>query len=597
MFIKNKTRFKNCHPEAKLGIYRIVALQLLTMTLIVFFPLYGYCNNTWQLLYQPRQRIVKSIGVFKDKMFIGTGNGVLVSKDNGKTWDDFGSSQLLKDSSGNTFINWVYIDKEIGKIYIATSFGAYYSDINKPAWHKLFESTKTGSSQLNPITEEDSDLLNEGVDLSEIESNENDNSPNGQINSIETNKEKVYLSTNDGLWICTNDLENNCERLNQGLEPDNDSGNFQVNYVLKYNDDLLLAASNGVYIFDNKNLLWEKTTNGIEKLPGGKINARFLFVDKEQNLWLACGSGIYKSTNDRKSWEKKSYGIKTNADGFQGAFYFFEDKNNLYLASESGVYLLNKNEETWQDITGGIRTKESTKNVYFLAKLQENIYAATDEGLFVLEGEVAESEVAQPHLLKGKIEAGFASLGDLEPSVVEVQKQALKFASLPTSNDYKRYRLQARLRNLVPVVDFDANTTGTNSNYHQFENGISANTSLTNDYNAGKTKRFQHDGRSYKQVSVQWNTNQFVYDDEIWRILNQARLTANIKENLLDDVTRIYYQRRRLQLNNLLIPPEDSETKLTKELEIAELTGQLDSRTGGWFSREIEKRKQVTLKQ
>ena len=45
----------------------------------------------WQLLYQPRQRIVKTIGIYNEQIFIGTGNGISLSKDKGKTWTDFGS--------------------------------------------------------------------------------------------------------------------------------------------------------------------------------------------------------------------------------------------------------------------------------------------------------------------------------------------------------------------------------------------------------------------------------------------------------------------------------------------------------------------------
>ncbi len=572
---------------------KALAMTCLFLLMILLCQLEASGEEMWELLFQPRQRVVRSIGSYEGKLFIGTGNGVLVSEDNGKTWNDFGSNKLLKDSSGNTLVNWIYINEENKEIYIATSFGAYSSSINEPNWCKIFESTKSGVEQLNSIIDDGTDLLDESIDLSDIEADDN-NLLNGQINSISIDDKKIYLSTDDGLWACTNNQENSCQRMNEGLVPDSDSGNFLVNYVLKSNNNLFLASSNGIYIFDNGNLTWQKTINGIEKLPGGKINARYLFEDKEQSLWAVCGCGVYKSRNHGQYWEKKSAGLRANADGFQGAFYLFESGSDLYLASESGVYLFDKEKENWQDITNGIRTKGSTKNVYFLDEFQENVYAATDEGLFVLKN--LKQDASNKFVLKGKVETGFADLEELEPSVVEVQKQALKFASLPTSNDYKRYRLQARLRNLVPVVNFDLNRTGTNTNYYQFQNGISTDTSLSNDYNADNTKRFQYDGRSYKQLSAQWNTNQLIYDDEIWRILNQARLTANIKENLLDDVTRIYYQRRKSQLANLRTIPRDAEAKFMKEIEVAELTGQLDSRTGGWFSNELARRKGLRVR-
>ena len=168
---------------------------------------------------------------------------------------------------------------------------------------------------------------------------------------------------------------------------------------------------------------------------------------------------------------------------------------------------------------------------------------------------------------------------------------------MPTNKDYKRYRLQTRTRNLIPRVAVDLNNTGTNTNYLELGRGINTDVLLNNKFDADKTTRYQSDGRSFKQLSFLWNTNDFIYDNEMKEVLNQARLTANIKENLLDDVTRIYFQRRKLQLEGILSPPTDLKEKLEKNLQISELSGQLDSRTGGWFTREIEKRKSLYLSQ
>lgn len=573
-------------------------IKQLILFLILFYLILVPLKSkaSWELIFQPRQRVVKTIAIFNDLIFIGTGNGVFVSKDERKTWKDFGSNQLLKSSDGNSVINWISIDEPNEKIYIATNFGAYYSDINNPDWHKLFESTKAGSTTVD-LTTEDIDLVEEGNNLSDIE--EDDFSQTGQINSITIGNDQAYLSTNDGFWKC-NFKKNSCNRQNLGLKVNNESGNHEVFYVLKNNNNLFLAASNGIYFLDQTDLTWKESVSGIQKLPDGRLDARHLLVDEYGNLWAACGTGVYFSSNKGISWEKRSNGIEMNNEGFQEAFYLLESKGKdqkLYVACASGIYYLDKKQNLWQNISEGIRTKESSKKVYWLAALNDDLFAATDEGLFAANETQTKSsrdKVTLP-LLKGKIQTDFAGLEELEPSVVEVQKQALKFAALPTSNDYKRYRMQARLRNLVPRVGFDTNTTGTNTNYFQFQNDISTNPSLNNDYNAGNTKRFQHDGKLYKQLSVSWDTNQFVYDDAIWRILNQARLTANIKENLLDDVTRIYYQRRKLQLENIISIQVDPISKIEKEIEVAELTGQLDSRTGGWFSREIEKRKQILV--
>ena len=580
---------------------RLIASLLLLLLASSFLPLLASSKESWQLLYQPRQRIVKNVVAYNDSLFIGTGNGVLISNDVGNSWGDFGLDKLSKDESGNSLINYISIDEINKRIYIATNFGAYYSDLKTPNWKKFFENNK-------------------------LESNE--------VNSLLVNNNEVYLATNDGFWIC-NLKENTYKRLNQGLSPDPITGNYKTSYVLKYFDALLLTSPRGIYLLDKKKQVWKKISQGIQSLSNGNINARYLLIDYKNILWAACETGIYKWNGFKKYkrktnkifWSKISNGVKSNVDGYPGTLFIYNFKNKLYATSESGIYALNKTDEIWKDITDGIRTKDGNKNVYWLIDFKDELYAATDEGLFVRRRETGDKkkrdainristaintqidsltlpqndikehpasiDANQEVLLQGKVETDFTNIETLEPSVIEVQKEALKFASLPTSSDYKKYRLQARLRNIIPKVGFDLNTTGTNLGYYQVEKGISSDVSLNNKFDANKLTRLQHDGRSFKQVSVSWDANQFLYDDEIKEILNLARLTANIKENLLDDVTRIYYQRRRLQLENMFQETNDVKSKTLKELEVAELTGQLDSRTGGWFSKEIQKRKKV----
>lgn len=534
------------------------ALYFIFLAITFTSSLNAHCKETWNLVYKPKQRVVKTIATYKEKIFIGTENGVLVSKDEGKSWAHFGSEKLLKDSNGNSAINWIYIDEDKEKIFIATNFGAYFSDIRKPEWKIFFNNTKTDSNIINSIT---------------------------------VNDQTIYLSTNDGFWVCNynENKENTCKRLNNGIEPDPTSGNYLVFFILKDNNDTYLAASTGIYFLDKKNNSWIYLTGNIQKLPDGRVNAKHL-VNIDNGLWAACGTGVYVNDNKGNNWHEVTEGIKQSSDGFQEAFYLYNYNNRIFLASANGTYYLD-DKKKWFDFSEGIREKESTKNVYQIISFKNNLFAATDEGLFARDNQIFPQEENKKIILKGKIEKVISNLEEIEPGIIEVQKHALKFASLPTNSDYKRYRLLARIRNLIPRVGFDINSTGSNTNYYQFEKGISTNVSLNNSFDAGKIIRLQDDGGTFKQFSVVWNTHELFYDDEIREILNQARLTANIRENILDDVTRIYFQRRKLQLDSVISENNDLEKKLEKELEIAQLTGQLDSRTGGWFSNEKERRK------
>jgi hypothetical protein len=53
---------------------------------------------------------------------------------------------------------------------------------------------------------------------------------------------------------------------------------------------------------------------------------------------------------------------------------------------------------------------------------------------------------------------------------------------------------------------------------------------------------------------------------------------------VLEEVTRVYFDRRELQVAMLLDPADTLEGRVALELELQELTARLDALTGGRFS-------------
>ena len=68
--------------------------------------------------------------------------------------------------------------------------------------------------------------------------------------------------------------------------------------------------------------------------------------------------------------------------------------------------------------------------------------------------------------------------------------------------------------------------------------------------------------------------------------LDVASLTG-LMEGILKESTRLYFMRRRLQVDMLLTPPSDQATFLTKQLRMEELTALIDAMTGGWFAKAL----------
>lgn len=84
-----------------------------------------------------------------------------------------------------------------------------------------------------------------------------------------------------------------------------------------------------------------------------------------------------------------------------------------------------------------------------------------------------------------------------------------------------------------------------------------------------------------------WELNELVYSPDELSVLRENRLSAKERQKLLNLVTRVYFERRRAQIDLMTSPPSDPKARALAELKIAELTAELDALTGGAFSRMV----------
>lgn len=89
-------------------------------------------------------------------------------------------------------------------------------------------------------------------------------------------------------------------------------------------------------------------------------------------------------------------------------------------------------------------------------------------------------------------------------------------------------------------------------------------------------------------VRATWDLNELVMSSEQIRVINEAQDVVKLREKVLGEVTRLYYERRRLQVDVLLDPKLDLMGQVRDELRLRELTAQLDAFTGGRFSAALD---------
>lgn len=169
-----------------------------------------------------------------------------------------------------------------------------------------------------------------------------------------------------------------------------------------------------------------------------------------------------------------------------------------------------------------------------------------------------------------RIQAQLAAL-DQEPSIQDTQAAALRFFNID-ADTVSSMRTRASVKALVPAVGARIRGNQSTVDLDRIDRQIDRDLATVVDDGRGSLLEYE--------VSAQWDFSRLVFNSEV---LDVSSLVV-LQEAILKEVTRIYYTRRRLQVDLILTPPTDGATKLSKELRIEELTATLDAMTGNLFA-------------
>ncbi len=170
-----------------------------------------------------------------------------------------------------------------------------------------------------------------------------------------------------------------------------------------------------------------------------------------------------------------------------------------------------------------------------------------------------------------------------EPTVNQVQMWAADYANI-SPDRVKRWLSQSSSFASLPEVqltyyvrdDFD-------QGFEYFdENGLDPRTPDSNplaviqDADSGRQSEYR--------VRLTWDLDKLIMSSERIRVINEAQDIVKLRDQVLGEVTRLYFERRRLQAERLLAPKSDPLALVKEELRLMELTANLDALTGGGFS-------------
>jgi hypothetical protein len=464
------------------------------------------------------------------------------------------------------------------------------------------------------------------------------------VNDLSFTKDKIYLSTDLGLY--TSDISS----LRWELVTKANLRILQCKPSLKSKNLFYLLTINGFYTFNSKKNLVIKVNQGLVFNSDSELKGRLEVLKhkqlKEELIYLALNNAVYKLDAAKKNWRRLTdKGLVFNQDSQMQVVDIFYKDDYLFLVASTGLFYaklglgnevtewhkvnsaeFNLDENFLEGFTASSFSKQDKSLSLFIGNFRGDLYQLrlgdSEHNLAIEDREqshvalaqpVAQSAVGEDFKVNKNIEVNktqeentqnlinFDSklseldfkeklklIFSLEPTIQETQAKALQFSGIPSGMQFGAYKRQARLRNVLPQID----TSFDNSDYAL----SSLETSGSDKYDSAdssinssldKNRKAAMDNEFNTGFRFTWHLDRLIYDPEIIDIVNSARVSANIRENLLTELTQIYFQRKNL-LSELMSNP--FSRTMAQKFKLQELTADIDARTGGWYSLALRSR-------
>ncbi len=487
-------------------------------------------------------------------IYVGTSKSLYQSKDKGKHY-----KRILEVQGNEKAINSIYVtDVQPSLIYAATDQGLYESQSNDGRWQRTYFDSDLESRRCFSVLRDDNQIyLGTAKGLFKKSINEQTWQ---RIQSLPNDKPIYHIASNKGVIYVSTDQEL--------FKSDKDKENWQRIFSL------------GINVREEINSIDEEDTlpnqiSFIKSLQILNVPADYVF--------FATTRGIYSSQDQGATWDPLPTDT-FSVDQLTSLIILPYDSNSHGEASENpldhlvflagtkrGVFL--KMDGTWVPIYQGIETNEIRDVVY---DAQNTVYAATNRGVFYLT-----IEKTLPSFLKSRGQKVTKSQNseknyekfDQEPTIQQVHQWAIDYAEV-NPKKIEQWRNAAKHKAILPSLSVGLDRDAT-ENFH---------------WDTGPSPDVLQKGRDLLDwdVSLTWNLGELIWNNDQTSIDSRSKLMVELRENIVDQVTRLYFERKRLEIEARSNTSTNSRAKLDTQMRIEELTALIDGFTGGKFSENMK---------
>jgi photosystem II stability/assembly factor-like uncharacterized protein len=480
---------------------------------------------------------IKSVCMVKERpetVFAGGQRCIYKSTDTGNTWERI--FMLTGERRGINFI--AYNPQNTSIMYAATSDGLYISFNAGNSWKRYFRGSDDTQRNTKRIAiSSDGNIIFIGTDRGLFRSNNSGKDwssehyfINKSIRSLATGEGFYYACADDGVY-CQKEGNGHWDRVYNLIkyEEEVDDAEYADN---DYEPEKTFISLNSIII--SKGIVYIATDEGV--------------------LSSSIGSGDFSRINTE--------GLKSGKINF-----ILKEDDDMFITSDRGVFKYDINNDIWMDYSIGLATFEI--NMIDGCFDRGIVFAAAEKGLFRM-------------ALNNNIDnTGKNWVSDLclrEPSIEDIHRAAIAYAEV-SPDKIKWMRNAAKTQALIPKVTF----------------GIDGDVSKKIDLDRGGTNDpdFYIEGPRDKKwgwdIGLTWNLGELIWSYHQTSIDVRSRLMVQLRNDILDEVTKLYFERLRLKGELMQSPLQDTKQISLKQLRLAELTANIDALTGGYLSSSIRK--------
>lgn len=377
---------------------------------------------------------------------------------------------------------------------------------------------------------------------------------------------KLYIATRNGLYESF-DYGKNWKSVFKGKTLNK---RYVKSFTIRPDKKCFYVLTlSGLYEVMNNGLSWKKLTideikeeineEEEEEEEGGTILKK-ITIDKENNLYLSTTRGIFKFSEDGGKWQKLPEAGLSNHD-INFCLISGIDNDKVYAATNGGVFEYFKDENMWINLYSGL-TSTKIKSLSFNSRKEDFIFCLAENSIYRTTDE------------NNYLETIYSEFNN-EPSIRKVQEMAVAYAEVHPDK-IKKWRRGAKLRAILPKVTFGIDKDMSN----EFHWDTGGDDTLIIGPDEEKTGW---------DITCTWDLGDFIYNEHQTTIDIRSKLMVQLREDILNEVTRLYFERRHLQVELADNKPLTQAQKIKKDLRLQELTASIDALTGGAFSGAIKR--------